>query len=210
MFTPKIPRRAGAHAVMAAVTCTLVACGGGGADETAAPAAPAAPAATTTTTTTTPAPLPPTAGTRATCNLPDFQAEALRLVNAARAGGASCGSRGPFAAATPLVWNAALTQAALVHSDDMVASNFFDHTGSDGSVAGLRVTAAGYDWRTWGENIAAGQPTVPGVMAGWMSSSGHCANIMAPAFREIGMACVSGGASNAYRNYWTMVLGAQR
>jgi hypothetical protein len=41
----------------------------------------------------------------------------------------------------------ALTQAALVHSDDMVANNFFSHTGSDGSSAGQRATAAGYAWR---------------------------------------------------------------
>ncbi len=131
-------------------------------------------------------------------------------MNAARASGADCGSRGMFAATTPLAWNAALTQAALVHSDDMVAHNFFSHTGSDGSSAGARATAAGYDWRTWGENIAAGQASVPSVVQGWMASPGHCANIMRPTFRDIGMACVSGGASNAYRTYWTMVLGTAR
>ena len=46
------------------------------------------------------------------------------------------------------------------------------------------------------------------VVAGWMASDGHCANLMNPAFRDIGLACVSGTASNVYRSYWTMVLGA--
>jgi Cysteine-rich secretory protein family len=123
---------------------------------------------------------------------------------------ASCGSEGSFPSAAPLAWNAALTQASLVHSDDMVAANFVSHTGSDGSSAGQRATAAGYVWQSWGENIAAGQPSVAAVMAGWMASPGHCANIMHERLRDIGVACVSGGASNTYRTYWTMTLGLAR
>lgn len=150
------------------------------------------------------------AGTRATCNLANFRAEALALVNAYRAAGASCGASGTFAPTTALAWNDPLTQASLVHSDDMVARNFFSHTGSDGSSAGQRATAAGYVWRTWGENIAAGQTSVNQVMAGWLASPGHCANLLNPNFRDIGLACVSGGAGNTYRTYWTMTLGATR
>jgi uncharacterized protein YkwD len=48
------------------------------------------------------------------------------------------------------------------------------------------------------------------VMAGWMASDGHCANIMNADMRDIGVACVAGGAGNSYRTYWTMTLGAQR
>ena len=134
----------------------------------------------------------------------------LAAVNARRAAGASCGSEGNFPAAAPLVWNSALTQAALSHSDDMVASNVFSHTGSDGSSAGQRATAAGYAWQSLGENIAAGQSSVAGVMAGWMASPGHCANIMRASYKDIGVACVSGGAGNTYRSYWTMSLGLAR
>ena len=81
---------------------------------------------------------------------------------------------------------------------------------SDGSSAGQRATAAGYVWRTWGENIAAGQTSVNQVMAGWLASPGHCANLLNPNFRDIGLACVSAGAGNTYRTYWTMTLGATR
>lgn len=180
---------------------TIGGCGGGSAEPAAAPSTGGAPAA---------APAPAAAGTRATCNLANFEAEAMALVNAYRAAGADCGSEGRFAPAAALSWNAALTQAALMHSDDMVAYNFFSHTGSSGSNAGQRATAAGYAWQSWGENIAAGQPTVAVVMAGWMASPGHCANIMRAGFRDIGLACVSGGAGNTYRSYWTMVLGSTR
>ena len=151
-----------------------------------------------------------TAGTRAACNLANFQAEVLELVNSYRAAGASCGSQGGFAAATPIAWNAALTQAALVHSDDMASANFFGHTGSDGSTASQRATEAGYVWRAFGENVAAGQPDVAAVMSSWMASAGHCANIMRTNFRDIGVACVNGGAGSTYRTYWTMALGLAR
>jgi uncharacterized protein YkwD len=62
-------------------------------------------------------------------------------------------------------------------------------------------------WQSVGENIAGGQPSVALVMAGWMASPGHCANIMQASFRDIGVACVSAGVSDTYRTYWTMTLG---
>lgn len=190
----------------AALGALLAACGGGGDGASDAPPTPtSAPAPAPA-----PAPETPSPATRATCSLAGFQAEALRLVNAQRSAGASCGSRGAFAAAVPLAWNDALTQAGLRHSDDMVARNFFSHTGSDGTSAGTRATAAGYVWSSWGENIAAGQRSVAEVVAGWMASDGHCANIMGPGFRDLGLACVSGNAGTTYGTYWTMVLGSAR
>ena len=72
----------------------LAGCGGGSdGSSTAAPQ--------TESTAPTPAPSPasaPTAGTRATCNLANFEAEVLASVNAYRAAGASCGSEGTFPA----------------------------------------------------------------------------------------------------------------
>lgn len=56
----------------------------------------------------------------------------------------------------PLTANAALTAAALAHSNDMATNNFFSHTGSDGSSPGQRISRAGYSYYTYGENIAAG------------------------------------------------------
>jgi len=134
----------------------------------------------------------------------------LAAVNAHRRAGASCGAQGAFPPAPDLAWNAALTQAAVVHSDDMVAHNFFSHTGSDGSTLGTRATAAGYVWSSLGENIAAGQATVAIVVDGWMKSDGHCANLMNANFRDIGVACVAGNASNTYRTYWTQDFGKAR
>ncbi len=66
----------------------------------------------------------------------NFEADAIARVNAHRAAGASCGAQGVFAAAPALTWSAPLTQASLVHSDDMMALNFFSHTGSNSSTVG--------------------------------------------------------------------------
>lgn len=196
-------------AVALCALALLAGCGGDGADASASEPLTESPAPTPETA-PDPVPAPVAAGTRATCNLANFQAQVLNLVNGYRAAGASCGGQGSFAAAAPLAWNAALTQAALVHSDDMVSANYFSHTGSDGSTASQRATAAGYVWQGFGENIAAGQADVAAVMASWMASAGHCANLMRASFRDIGVACVSGGAGNTYRSYWTMALGSTR
>ena len=147
-------------------------------------------------------------GSGPTCGLANFQAELLQRVNSARAAGAQCGARGTFAATGPLQWHGVLVAAATRHSQDMVDHNFFSHTGSDNSSPGQRISDAGYGWSLAAENIAAGYRTVQQVMDGWMSSDGHCANIMNPALRDFGVVCLPGAASNTYSNYWTMDLAA--
>lgn len=217
---PRSPAARHARIALLWAATLLAACGGGGGSEGTAEAAgpptggapaplPAPNPAPDPAPTPAPPPIAAVPGTRATCGLPDFEAAAMAAVNAWRARGATCGAQA-YPAADALAWNAALTQAALVHSEDMVAGNFFSHTGSDGSSAGQRATAAGYAWRTWGENIAAGQVGVDAVVAAWMASPGHCANLMNARFEDIGLACVEGGSGNRYRTYWTMVLGAAR
>ncbi|WP_173861704.1 CAP domain-containing protein, partial [Streptomyces aureus] len=94
--------------------------------------------------------------------------QVIALVNAERAK-AGCG---------PLSANATLTRAAQGHSEDMAARDFFDHTNPDGAGPGERVTAAGYPWSTYGENIAMGQSSPEQVMESWMNSPGHRANIL--------------------------------
>lgn len=101
-----------------------------------------------------------------------------------------------------LVRSSALSQAAQRHANDMAAMGRMTHTGSDGSNVGGRVTAAGFFWRSVGENIAAGQRTAEQVTSAWMNSAGHRANILNRGFQYIGV-----GATE--RNgviYWCMVL----
>ncbi|MEU6812765.1 CAP domain-containing protein [Streptomyces sp. NPDC046831] len=104
----------------------------------------------------------------------------------------------------PLTVNATLTKAAQAHSEDMAAHRNMSHTGSDGSSPGDRITRAGYTWSTYGENVAYGYATPEKVMAGWMSSPGHKANILNCGFKEIGVGLAQPG------DYWTQDFGTTR
>ena len=130
-------------------------------------------------------------------------------VNAARAAGRSCGAQA-YAPAPPLRWHAALGAAALAHSEDMAARRYFDHAAQDGSLVGARSQRAGYAWQRIGENIAFGQNTPQAVLDGWLSSPGHCANIMNPDFSDMGAAYGMTAEQKSGVVYWTQVLGKPR
>nr|WP_276606632.1 CAP domain-containing protein [Haliea sp. SAOS-164] len=132
----------------------------------------------------------------------------LDAVNSFRSQRRSCGARGTFNAAPALTWNCKLESAALGHSRDMANNNFFSHTGSNGSSLGTRASQAGYSWSALAENIAAGtslsSPTA--AVQAWISSDGHCANMMGASYVHIGAAKFS-NASSTYGLYWTQMFG---
>lgn len=132
----------------------------------------------------------------------------LELVNRARASARTCGDR-RFNAAKPLRWNDTLARAALQHAEDMARNNYFSHDGRDGSTPAQRVTRAGYAYRATGENIAAGQMDPETVVAGWIKSPGHCANLMNGRFTEMGVAYAVDKRSES-GVYWAQEFGAPR
>jgi len=127
------------------------------------------------------------------------------LVNAARSKGRKCGSE-RFAAAPPLIESRELNEAAALHARDMVRKNFFDHRGTDGSQPRDRVLSAGYRSRLTGENIALGPESAQEVVAGWLASPGHCANIMDSRFQHIGVGIATGHGRGHI--YWVQDFGA--
>lgn len=123
----------------------------------------------------------------------DPLAEALRL------GASNVAALGlPGASLAPLAGNAQLALSSAVHSEWMLATDTFSHTGANGSSAGDRMEAAGYvfagSW-TWGENLA--YRTSGGTMnvtqavldlhRALFFSDGHRANILSGNFRELGI-----------------------
>lgn len=132
----------------------------------------------------------------------------LSAVNAARRTARQCGTVF-YPAAEPLAWNDRLAQAAAGHSTDMATHDFLSHTGSDGRTLIARIEATGYRPVAWGENVAGGPADVDSVMAGWLASPGHCANLMNGAFRDFGAACARNDAST-YKRYWTQNFAAPR
>ncbi|MEM8486441.1 MAG: CAP domain-containing protein [Bacteroidota bacterium] len=139
---------------------------------------------------------------------PSFAGEATHLTNVARAVRQQCGNES-YNAVAALGWSDQLAEAAMAHSRDMAAQNYFDHTNLDGESPGVRISRAGYVAQTWGENIAAGYGSLEAVIAGWIESPGHCANIMNGRFTEFAVA-VAENSNSTYGSYWTMVLATPR
>ncbi|MET7391746.1 sigma-70 family RNA polymerase sigma factor [Streptomyces sp. NPDC005529] len=123
------------------------------------------------------------------------ESQVISLVNKERAA-AGCGA---------LTSNSLLATAAKNHSDDMAQRGFFEHVNPDGKDPGDRITAAGYKWSTYGENIALGQKTAAAVMDAWMNSPGHRANILNCSFKEIGVGVHTGAGGP----WWTQDFGAR-
>lgn len=121
----------------------------------------------------------------------------LDLVNDVRASGCDCGGD-YYPPTTPVEWNVQLEDAAQGHSEYMNETGNLTHSGAGGSDAGDRLLAAGYDWSSFGENVAEGYITEEDVIDAWLNSEGHCRNIMDPEFMEMGV-----GKSG---QYWTQVF----
>ncbi|WP_019869843.1 CAP domain-containing protein [Salinispora oceanensis] len=98
-----------------------------------------------------------------------------------------------------------LMTAAQRHSQDQADHRNMSHTGSNGSSPGDRLGDVGYQWRTYGENVAWNQQSPEAVMTAWMNSPGHRANILNCSFTEIGV-----GVASSNGPYWTQVFAAPR
>jgi uncharacterized protein YkwD len=120
----------------------------------------------------------------------------------------------------PLAFAPALIDAARGHSEWMLASNTFSHTGQGGSSPGARMSAAGYafvsPW-TWGENIS-WRGTVGTVNAtdyveiiaeGLFKSAGHRMNQMKPEFRESGVGVVQGNFTSGGTT-WNALMATEK
>ena len=102
-------------------------------------------------------------------SMTSLAAEVISQVNAERA----------KAGLSSLSVSAELTGAACIRAREIVEQ--FSHTRPDGSSWSTVSAAAN------GENIAKGQSTADRVMAAWMSSEGHRANILRESFSTIGI-----------------------
>lgn len=90
--------------------------------------------------------------------------------------------------APPLTYGIPAERAAKAHSSDMVNRAYFDHVTPEGWQPVDRLIATGATgYLSNGENIAAGQQSPADVMASWMNSPGHRANILNPDFTHLGV-----------------------
>ncbi|MBI4819003.1 MAG: CAP domain-containing protein [Deltaproteobacteria bacterium] len=124
-----------------------------------------------------------------------------------RSTGADCGGTW-YPAVGPVALDTALMSAAQGHSADMAAQNYFQHDSLDGRTAWDRIAAAGFQGDPVSENIAAGQPTADAAMDGWISSPGHCRNLMGARATHVGVGYAY-NAGSTYETYWTQDFGVR-
>jgi uncharacterized protein YkwD len=93
-----------------------------------------------------------------------------------------------------------LDKAALAHSRDMIARDYFSHSSLAGATVTARARRAGYStsgcsrWSV-GEVIALGSGSKgkpESVFKAWMRSSGHRKVILTKSWRDVGVGCARG------------------
>jgi hypothetical protein len=122
------------------------------------------------------------------------------------------------AAKQPLAHNLFLIDSARTHSQWMLDTDMFSHTGNNNSTATQRMVAAGYvfsgSW-TSGENIAWGGTTGSNINLtsyavsqheGLFRSPGHRENILNASFRELGVGQKQGHFFTDGNNYLSSML----
>jgi len=130
--------------------------------------------------------VPASASASRIVRIPDLQAQVLTAINDLRQ------SKG----LTPLRLNGALSLAALGHSESMAEHGFFEHSGYGGSPFWARIKpkyppVQGSQWGV-GENLVWASPVLSADQAVqmWLNSPPHRKNLLAPAWREIGLGAV--------------------
>jgi hypothetical protein len=106
----------------------------------------------------------------------------------------------------PLAFNGQLIAAARWHSGDMYTNQYQGHSQTNGAVVlspGDRITANGYTWNAYGENVYSYAKSVlhghagfavdwgPGP-GGMQDPAGHRENMLSSSFREVGVGVVDG------------------
>ena len=104
----------------------------------------------------------------------------------------------------PVRHDAKLYQAAIRHSRDMVAKRYFAHNSRSGARFSARIASTGWmngrgRWAV-GENLGWGsgtQATPRSIVAAWMHSAGHRANLLNPRYHVIGIGIASGAPAGS-------------
>jgi len=113
-----------------------------------------------------------------------------------------------------LVRRPALQRAAALKGERVASCGQFSHTPCGAAVTAA-VRASGYRYATFGENLFAGtsgQVSARDVVAAWLQSPPHRANVLNPRFRDVGAAPVlaHGLLDGGDAVVWTATFGSRR
>jgi uncharacterized protein YkwD len=130
---------------------------------------------------------------------------AVEQLNALRRQDAPCASAGT--SMQRLSWEARLAASAYEQAADIALQDRLSHTDSRNRGLGVRLRSVGYAAAGAGENLAAGQTDIGDALQAWLASPSHCANLMQPEYRDVGLACVQRPGSR-YQRFWVAHFGA--
>ena len=104
------------------------------------------------------------------------------------------------ASLTPLRRNADLARAAQLQAEQMAAAGKLAHEvpGSRYPTLASRMKLIGYQYRSVGENVAEGYTSGAALMAGWMTSAPHRANILSARYTETGAGMARSKSGRTY------------
>ena len=113
------------------------------------------------------------------------------------------------ASLTPLTRNPQLARAAQLQAEQMAAAGKLAHevAGARYPTLASRLKLLGYAYRNVGENVAEGYTSGAALMAGWMTSAPHRANILSARYTETG---VGMARSKTGRTYHAQVFARPR
>ncbi|MFD5467484.1 sigma-70 family RNA polymerase sigma factor [Kitasatospora sp. NPDC127059] len=136
----------------------------------------------------------PSSTPRPTAGAPGLERQLIDLINTARA------KNGCQA----LHIDPKLHSAAQQHAQDMAANHYFDHVDQQGRHADGRITAAGYQWSLWGENLDRNTKSPAQVLNDWMDGAIHQESMLDCQYTDagVGIASAIGGP------LWTLDVAA--
>ncbi|HET8628671.1 MAG TPA: CAP domain-containing protein [Thermomicrobiales bacterium] len=122
----------------------------------------------------------------ATVSVDQLRADILRLVNEQR----------QAHALPPLVENDLLDRSAELKARDLIDKQYWSHYAPDGTNPWHFFDVAGYQYTLAGENLSEDLYSPESIVAGWMNSPEHRANILGAGYTETGIAAVYGDYLN--------------
>lgn len=106
--------------------------------------------------------------------------------------------------------NDALSAAAQMKAQDMFTQQYWAHTSPTGTEPWFFFKKVGYEYQSAGENLARDFMNTPEMMAAWMNSPTHKANIVHAKYEEIGVAVVNGTLQGVETTLVVQLFGKQK
>ena len=126
----------------------------------------------------------------------DWSQEVIRLINEER----------QKRNLEPLLYDASLTQIAIIKAQDMVNRNYFEHVSPYYGAPWDLATLFDYSYTSFGENIARNIPLPVVAVKAWMASPSHRDNILKAHYTNTGVGVAKDSKGNYY---WVQMFSSQ-